>query len=131
MAVTPVTAELLVLNTRSTDFINTGSGTLNNITGNTTDGWEVQPPAGEILGERLFFRLVADGGGTVDVVFKAGDRYPAQRADLGDMTITLAASDERFISVETSRFLQDDGKMIIVPADAGTILTALIVPKAG
>lgn len=131
MAVTPVTAELLTLNTRSTDFINSGGGTLNNIVGDTSDGWEVQPPTGEVLGEHLFFRLVADGGGTVTVVFKAGDRYPAQRADLGDMTITLAASDERFITVESSRFLQNDGKMIIVPSDSGTILTALIMPQAG
>lgn len=131
MAVTPVTAELLTLNTRSTDFLFSGGGTLNNIVGNTTDGWEVQPPTNETLEQRLWFRLVADAGGTVTVVFKAGDRYPAQRADLGDLTITLAASDERFISVESSRFLQNDGKMIIIPSDSGTSLTAIIIPQAG
>ena len=132
MAVTPVTAELLTLNTRSTDFPAAGSGTLNNLAATSqVDGWEVQPPTGEVLGERLFFNLVADSGGEVTVVFKAGDRYPAQRVDLGDMTITLAASDARFISVETSRFLKNDGTMIIVPSDNGTILTAIIVPKAG
>ena len=131
MAVTPVTAELLVIDTISTDFVNGGGGTLNNIIGNTTDGWEISPPSGEILGEKLFLRLVADGGGTVNITLKAGDRYPAQRADLGDTVLSLNASDEVFVAIETSRYLQDDGKIIIVPADSGSILTALIMPRSG
>ena len=131
MAVTAVTAELLVIDTISTDFIHTGSGSLNNIIGNTTDGWEISPPSGEILGEKLFLRLVADAGGTVNVTLKAGNRYPAQRADLGDTVLSLAASDQVFVSIETSRYLTNTGTIIIVPADAGSILTALIMPRSG
>ncbi len=99
--------------------------------GNTTDGWEIQPPSGQIIGDNMFLRLVADGGGQVTVVLKAGDRYPAKRADLGDTTLTLEASDEVFVVIETSRYLQSDGKIIIIPADAGTILTALLMPRSG
>ena len=131
MAVEPVTAELLTLNTRSTDFIATGGGTLNNLVATTpSDGWEIQPPAGETLGERLILRIIANGTGDT-LTFKAGDRYPAQRADLGDMDVVLAADDVRYISIETSRFLQNDGKIIVTATDAGSILLAMIVPKAG
>lgn len=131
MAVEPVTAELLAINTLSTDFPIAGSGTLNNLVASTpSDGWEVSPPSGSTLGDHLFFRIVADSGGTVNVTVKAGDRYPAQRADLGDLVLSVAASDNKYICIETSRFLQDDGKIIIVPADGGSLLTAMILPKA-
>ena len=79
----------------------------------------------------MILRLVADGGGTVNVTLKAGDRYPAQRADLGDTVLSVAASDVKYVVPEMSRYLQNDGKMIVIPADAGTILTAMILPKRG
>lgn len=132
MAVEPVTAELLTIDTITTDFPIAGSGTLNNLVATTiADGWEIQPPAGEILGEKLFLRLVADGGGEVTITLKAGDRYPAQRADLGDTVLTLAASDVVYVVIETSRYLQNDGKIIIVPSDTGLVLTAMIMPRSG
>ena len=132
MAVEPITAELLTINTLSTDFPIAGSGTLNNIVATTpSDGWEIQPPSGLVLGELLFIRLVADAGGTVNVTVKAGDRYPAHRVDLGDLVLSVDASDNKYIAIETSRFLQDDGRIIIVPADSGTLLTAMVLPKAG
>ena len=131
MAVEPVTAELLVLNALSTDFPTAGSGTLNNLVATTpSDGWEISPPSGETLGDMLFFRIFADSGGTVNVTLKAGDRYPAQRADLGDLVLSVDASDVKYVCIETSRFLQNDGKIIIVPADSGSVLTAMILPKA-
>jgi hypothetical protein len=131
MAVEPVTAELLTLNTISTDFVATGGGTLNNLVASTpSDGWEIQPPTGETLGDRLILRLIANGSGDTFTV-TAGDRYPAQRADLGNLTLTLAAADVRYISIETSRFLQNDGKIIVTATDAGSILLAVILPKAG
>ncbi len=130
MAVEPVTAELLVLDTVSTDFPAAGSGSLNNLVATTpSDGWEISPPSGSTLGDHLFLRLIADGGGTVNVTLKAGDRYPAQRADLGDKVLSIDASDVVYTIIETSRYLQNDGKIIIVPADSGTILTAMILPK--
>ena len=128
---TALTAELLTIDTVSTDFINSGSGSGNNIIGSITVGWVISPPSGEILGDKLFLRLVADASGTHTIVVKAGDRYPAQRADLGDLTITLDNDDEVFLVLETSRYLKNDGTIIIIPADTGSILTALIMPRAG
>ena len=131
MTTTAVTVERLTINTRSTDFPAGGAGSGNNLVATTpTDGWVVSPESGGTLGEQLIFRLIADGSGDT-VTFTAGDRYPAQRADLGDMEVVLAASDVRYISVETSRFLQNDGTIIVTAIDAGTILLAMAVPKAG
>ena len=131
MATTAVTCELLTINTRSTDFVATGGGSGNNVVADTpSDGWVISPPSGQVLGERLILRLIADATGDT-VVITAGDRYPAQRADLGPMSIVLAASDTRFISIETSRFLQNDGTIIVTCTDTGSALTALMLPKAG
>jgi len=89
MAVTSITSELLTLNTRSADlpFI-AGSGSGNAIVAtSTTDGFEVSPASGEQFDERTVFILGSDGsGGTF--TYNAGDRYPAQRADLGTLVIT-------------------------------------------
>jgi hypothetical protein len=130
MSTTAITSELLVLNTRSADlpFI-AGGGTANAIVAtSTTDGWVVSPPSGVSFDERLVFILGSDGtGGTV--TFKAGDRYPAHRVDLGDLVITLAANDGRVISVETSRFLQNDGTITVIPSTTGLVITAVVVQK--
>ena len=131
MATTAITVERLTTNERSTDFIATGGGSGNNLVATTpSDGWIITPASGKVLGELLFFRLIANGTGDT-VTFVAGDRYPAHRVDLGNLDIVLAASDVRYVSVETSRFLQDDGTMLLTATDAGTIVLALDVPKAG
>ena len=131
MATTAIACELLVINTRSADlpFI-AGGGSGNAIVAtSTTDGWVVSPPSGLAFDERLVFILGSDGtGGTV--TFKAGDRYPAQRADLGDLVITLAANDGRVIPVETSRFLQNDGTINVIPSTTGLVITAVMLAKA-
>lgn len=131
MATTAITCELLTVNTRSADlpFI-AGSGSANAIVTTTAaDGWVVSPPSGEQFDERLVVILGSDGsGGTV--TFKAGDRYPAQRADLGDLVITLAANDGRVVHIETSRFLQNDGTINVVPSTTGLVFTAVMQAKA-
>lgn len=126
---TAIACELLVLNTRSADLPGAGGGTGNGIIGgDASGGWEVSPPSGEQFDERLWFRMLANGTGDT-ITFKAGDRYPAQRADLGDLEITLAASDERYIVIETSRFLQNDGTIVVEATDSGSVLTAMMMPK--
>lgn len=132
MSTTAIAAELLVLNTRSADLpVVAGGGSGNAIVAtSTTDGWVISPPSGKQMDERLLVVLGSDGsGGTV--VFQAGDRYPAQRADLGNETITLAADDVRFCYMETSRFLQNDGTIIAIPSTTGLVCTAVFLPKAG
>lgn len=131
MATTAISMELLTRDTRSADlpFI-AGSGSANAIVAtSTTDGWVISPPSAETMGERAVFILGSDGTGG-NIVFKAGDRYPAQRPDLGDLTITLAANDGRVVSVETSRFLQNDGTIIAIPTTTGLVMTAVMLPKA-
>lgn len=131
MSTTAIACELLVPNTRSSDFpFIAGGGSGNAIVAtSTTDGWVISPPSGLTLDERLVLIFGSDGtGGTVTL--KAGDRYPAQRADLGDMTITLAANDGRVVHPEMSRFLQNDGTMIVIPSTTGLVITAVMTSKA-
>lgn len=130
MSTTAVTTELLVTNTLSADLVDAGGGSGNGIVASTpSDGWVVSPPSGLAFDERLVFKLVADGTGDT-VVFTAGDRYPAQRADLGSLSLTLGASEAKYVAVETSRFLQNNGTIVVTCTDAGTTLTALMLPKA-
>lgn len=131
MATTAITVEQLTTNTRSADlpFI-AGSGSGNAIVAtSTTDGFVISPATGGVMDERLVIILGSDGSGG-DFVFKAGDRYPAQRADLGDLTITLAANDGRVVIVETSRFLKNDGTIVCIPTTTGIVLTAINTVKA-
>lgn len=130
MATTAITAELLVTNARSADLPDAGGGSGNGIVATTpSDGWVVSPASGEQFDERTWFRVTANGTGDT-ATFKAGDRYPAQRADLGDLDMVLAASDSRFIVIETSRFLQNDGTILVTATDGGTSLTCITNPKA-
>ena len=130
MATTAITTELLTVNTRSADLPDAGGGSGNGVVADTpADGWAVSPPSGLAFDERLVFRMTADATGDT-FVFTAGDRYPAQRADLGNLSITMAASDTRFIAIETSRFLQNDGTIVVTCTDTGSALTALMLPKA-
>jgi hypothetical protein len=119
-----------VVNARSADLPDAGGGSGNGIVATTpSDGWVVSPASGEQFDERTWFRVTADSTGDT-ATFKAGDRYPAQRADLGDLDMVLAASDSRFIVIETSRFLQNDGTILVTATDAGTSLTCITNPKA-
>ncbi len=132
MAITAIAAELLVLNTRSADLpFTVGSGTNNAIAAtSTTDGWVISPPSGRQFDETLLIILGDTGtGGTV--TFKAGDRYPAQRADLGDLVITLASADGRVVPIETSRFLQNDGTINVIPSVTALIMTAVVLQVGG
>ena len=131
MAVTNITAELLVVNTRSADlpFI-AGGGAGNAIVATTaSDGFVISPAAGEVLGDRLAIILGDTGtGGTI--TFNAGDRYPAQRADLGTLVITVGNADGRVIALETSRFLKNDQTIDAIPSTTTIVLTAIHLPKA-
>ena len=130
MATTAITAELLVRNTESADLPDAGGGSGNGIVATTpADGWVVSPPSGLVHDERLILRLTVDATGDT-FVFTAGDRYPAHRTDLGNMSIVLAASDSRMICIETSRFLQNDGTIVITATDAGSVVAAFCLPKA-
>lgn len=122
MATTAITPTTLVLNTRSADILD-GDGTVATA---PTDGWVIA--AAGLSGNLLLLKFLANGTGDT-VTIKAGDRPPAQRAGLGDLEVVLAASDVRYIPVEASRFLQDDGTIEATCTDAGTSCKAFILPK--
>ena len=131
MATTAITCELLTLNTRGEDNPDgaDGSGAANGLDPTSAaDGWVVSPPSGLTFDERLIFRLTVTTAATI--VFKAGDRYPAQRADLGDLSIVMAANDSRMICIETSRFLQNDGTINITGTNTTDRVQAYMTPKA-
>jgi hypothetical protein len=108
-----------------------GGGSGNGIVATTpADGWVISPPSGRTFDRGLFLRLTVDGSGDT-FVFLAGDRYPAQRADLGNMSIVLAASDSRMLCIETSRFLQNDGTILVTCTDAGSVISASMCPISG
>ena len=130
MGTTAIATELLVVNARSADLPDAGGGSGNGIVATTpSDGWVISPAENAVLGERVFLRLTANGTGDTFTV-TAGTRYPGQRVDLGDLSVVLAASDTRFIALETSRFLKTDGTIVVTATDAGSALTAIELPKA-
>jgi len=131
MVAVEITAELLVLNTRSADlpFI-AGGGSGNALVASTAaDGWSINPASGEQLDERLVL-ILGDSGTGGTVTFNAGDRYPAQRADLGTLVITVGNADGRVISIETSRFMKNTGVIVAIPSTTAQVMTAIHLPKA-
>ena len=127
MATTAITCELLAINARSADLdpVN-GGGSGNGIVATTpSDGWVISPPSGRQFGSTCRLTLGVDASGDTFTVL-AGDRYPAQRADLGNITVVLAASDVRYVDLETARFLQNDGTILVTATDTGSTLTCIM-----
>lgn len=126
MAITTIDTEVIVLviDTVSADTLDT-DGT---VTGGATsaDGWSIVTPTGRDVDYLLKFWDDASG---CTIVIKAGDTPPSHRAGLGDLTIAMAASDVRYIMLDKSRFLQDDGTIRITASDAGAEITVFQLPK--
>ena len=131
MATTAITCELLTVNVRGSDNPDGAdgeSGTQGLDVATAADGWAISPPSGLQFDERLVLRCIVTTAATF--VVKAGDRYPAQRADLGDLSIVMATSDIRMLSIETSRFLQNDGTIVITSTNTTDRIQAYMLPKA-
>lgn len=131
MATVAITCELLTVNTRGSDNPDAadGSAGAQGLQPTTAaDGWAISPPAGLAFDERLVLRLFVTTAATI--VITGGDRYPAQRADLGNLSITMATDDVRMLSIETSRFLQNDGTIVVTGTNTTDRLQAYMLPKA-
>lgn len=122
MAETAISLTQLVLNTASAD-IDDAAGT---VAATPADGWAIDVGASQTP-EKVILKFVADGSGDT-VVLVAGDNPPAKRAGLGNLSITLAANDVKYIAVEGARFLHDDNKIRATCADAGTKCNAFALP---
>ena len=131
MADKAITAELLTVNVVGEDNPDgsDGSGTANGLAlAAGGDVWAISPPSGLQVDERMFIRLTVTTAATPTLL--AGDRYPAQRADLGDLSLVMATNDSRMIVIETSRFLQNDGTIRVTGDNTTDRLQAYMMPKA-
>jgi hypothetical protein len=122
MATTAITPTPLVVDTESADILD-GDGT---VATTPADGWVIAAPVAPDTDVLLKF-LVDATGDTITIV--AGDRPPSPRSGLGNLSLVLAASDVRYIIVDKSRFLQDDGTILVTATDAGTSCYAFTIPK--
>ncbi len=123
MATTAITPTPLVVNVVSADILDADGV----VADTPADGWVIAAPAG-VRDTLLLLKFLADATGDT-VVITAGDRPPSQRSGLGTLSIVLAASDVRYIIIDPSRFLQDDGTIEAVCTDAGTTCKAFTIPK--
>lgn len=79
----------------------------------------------------LLLQITNTSGADKVVTVKAGDNPPAFRAGLGDLEITVpATSGNVWISLESARFVQDDGTINIDLATGHTgVARAFRLPK--
>lgn len=122
MAVTNVTPVVLVLDTPSASTTDAAGGA---VAATPADGWDVDVHA--YKSNRILLKFFGDASGDTAYI-TAGDNPPAPRAGLGNITVTLAANEVKYVAVETARVMQSDGKIHAYCADAGTRLTCFILP---
>lgn len=125
MAVTAITPLSLVMDTVSADLPDSAGV----ICDTPSHGWSVLALGNN--GDRLIMKFLDDGN-TATITVKAGDRPPSQRTGLGDVAFSLGAADVKYICVDASRFLQDDGTILVIPSGTGSAATkmaAFILPK--
>lgn len=124
MATTAITPEVLTLATRSSNLPD-ASGV---VATTPADGWVIADISA-YQGHQILLKFLADATGDT-VVINAGDNPPAVRAGLGALSVVLAASDVRYVVIEPSRHMQNDGTITAYCADAGTMCWAMILPKS-
>lgn len=123
MAVTAITPIILAVNTASVDHADADATDVTT----AVDGFSISAALAH-SGDRLLLKFVDDGtGDTVTVL--AGDRPPGQRAGLGNLAITMAASDVKYVVLEPARFLQSDGTILVTCTDEGMRMSAFLMPK--
>ena len=121
MAVTAVTLTELTLNEASADLpIASWTTIATGADGFSLDMTGVGSPV--VLG-------FSDGGGAADnVTITAGDRPPAQLQGQGNLSITMAASDVKFVTLESGRFEQNDSTIKGTVAGNSTTMVAFLLP---
>lgn len=141
MAVTDLNPTVLALNTASADLADADG------TAPTTaaDGIQIYLAAAQrnaiggarnLSGNQLLIKIFEVGSTTDTVVIVAGDNPPASRAGLGNLSISLAADDVKYLVVEASRFVQWDSTngreyILVTMGNTTTELRAFLLPKAG
>lgn len=127
MAVTSITPIALTANTASADHADADATAV--ATG--ADGFSVV--ATNIgRGRNVLLKFVSVTNAAT-VTINAGDKPPAMLQGLGNITVTLAANDVKYIAVELARVLQSDGTITgtISGAGANTSLMSVFVLPIG
>lgn len=121
MAAATITPVALTLNTASADKADAD--------GTVIDGTDGADVVATNIGknQRLLMKFVDDGSGAT-VTIAAGDNPPSVKSGLGAITITLAASDVKYIACEQARVTQSDGTIHVSSSDAGTKMMAFLLP---
>ena len=121
MAVTAVTLTELTLNEASADLpvaswtaIATGA-----------DGFSLDMTG---VGSPVLLGFIDSAGGANNVTITAGDRPPAQVQGQGNLAITMAASDVKYVTLESGRFEQNDSTIKGIAAANATKMIAFLLP---
>ena len=69
-----------------------------------------------------------DGGTADTITITAGDRPPAQLQGQGNLAITMAASDVKYVTLESGRFEQNDSTIKGTVAANATKMIAFLLP---
>jgi len=120
MAVTNVTLTELTLNTASADLPAAGWTAI--ATG--ADGFSLDMTG---VGSPVLLGFL-DGGTADTITITAGDRPPAQLQGQGNLAITMAASDVRYVTLESGRFEQNDSTIKGTAAADATKMIAFLLP---
>lgn len=115
----------LTLATVSADTTDAAGGEAPTSTG-AGNGWALPVSARDA--DHILLKFVDDGSGCT-VVIQAGDNPPAMRKGIGALSFALTAAQVKYVVVETSRHMQDDGTITAYTSDAGTRMTAFILPR--
>ncbi len=91
-------------------------------------------PAGDTYNILLKLQNTAVAANTMTVEILAGDNPPAFQAGLGGLTIALAQNAVVYVVLESARFMQSDGTILIKSTPASTMtqtlkITAIKLPK--
>jgi hypothetical protein len=122
VAITTIVPVDLAVNVVSADLPDAG---MTAITDGAGLGAEVDLSS---YGGRIALFKIEDSTGD-DFTFVAGDRPPSHRIGLGDLVVAMAAADVKFLVLEISRFLQDDGKILFNVAGNDGSCSVFILPK--
>jgi|TARA_Y100000817_G_scaffold283135_1_gene248864 hypothetical protein len=121
MAVTSVTLTELTLNTASADLPIASWTAISN----GSDGFSLDMTG---VGSPVLIGFSDGGGAADDVTITAGDRPPAQLQGQGNLSITMAASDVKFVTLESGRFEQNDSTIKGTVAGNNTTMVAFLLP---
>lgn len=95
----------------------------------TADNTYQAVPLARLTGRSCILKIVVATAATT-VTIQAGDTPPAQAAGLGDLVFTSLATGTYYVLLESGRFAQSDGTVMIKAATAANVSVAVLqIPR--